>query len=63
MYKVEITTQYIDKNKVHSFKTLNEANNYLVGNGFIYDSGDEDNDYWTLNQFTFASVSLNREEY
>lgn len=62
MLTVEITSQYNNKNNTYSFTTLKEANDFLVNNGFIYDSGDIDVDYWVHNQFTFAEVRINEEE-
>lgn len=62
MSTVEITSQYTNKNNTYSFNTLQEANDFLVNNGFIYDSGDKDVDYWVYNQFTFAEVRTNEEE-
>ncbi|MDC6267306.1 hypothetical protein [Lysinibacillus fusiformis] len=61
MLTVEITSQYNNKNNTYSFNTLKEANDFLVNNGFIYDSGEEDVDYWVQNQFTFAVVRTNEE--
>ena len=62
MPTVEITSQYTDKNNTYSFNTLKEANEFLVNNGFIYDSGDNDIDYWVHNQFTFAEVRTNGKD-
>lgn len=62
MYIVEIKLHYTNMNEIHPFETLKEANLFLVNKGFIYDSGDEESDYWVLNQFTTAEVRLNKNK-
>lgn len=62
MYKVEIAFHYTVIHEIHFFETLKEANSFLLNKGFIYDSGDNEYDYWVYNQFTTAEVRLNKKE-
>lgn len=58
MYIVEIVYGYSELNELYFYDTLKEANSFLVDDGFIYDSSDEEFDYWVADQFTTATVSF-----